>query len=308
MQILDPNRLPDGKRRVVVLGNFDGVHKGHKKLLTLAKSLSADDTVTCVYTFSQNSAPIKSANLLTTNDEKTEYIIQSGISEIYFDDFSRVRGMSPEQFCKEILVETLGCEVAVCGENFTFGKDRAGTPSTLESIMSSLSKKTAICPLCFEDGKPVSSSLIREHLLAGDISAANMMLERPYSFTSAVVHGKALARRLGFPTINQIFPERKIKPKNGVYVSVCTVDGTRYVSVSNIGTKPTVVHSEANPPVICESHIIGFDMDIYGKSVTTDFVCRIRDEIKFDSLDALSVAMKKDVLSAKKYFEEKGLF
>lgn len=308
MQFLNPKKLPDGKKRIVVLGNFDGVHKGHKKLLSLAKTLCTQNTATCVYTFSQNSSPFKSSSLLTTNEEKTEYIEQCGIDEIFFDDFSRVKCMEPEVFCKEVLIDTLGCEIAVCGENFTFGKDRKGTSATLDEIMNSLSKKAEICPLCFEDGKPVSSSTIREKLLAGDVSGASALLGRPHSFTSPILHGKALARQLGFPTINQIFPEYKAKPKNGVYVSICTIDGTLYPSVSNIGTKPTVVQKYENPPVICESHIIGFNKDIYGKSVTVKFLCHIRDEVKFDSLDCLSAAVKNDVSFAKKYFEEKGLF
>lgn len=308
MQILNPKKLPDGKKRVVVLGNFDGVHKGHTKLISLATSVASKSGYdTCVYTFSQNSSSFKSASLLTTNDEKTEYIEKCGVNEIFFDDFDRVKDMSPEMFCKEILAGMLGCEIAVCGENFTFGKNRSGDAKKLLRIMKSLSLNAEICPMCFENAKPVSSSAIREKISEGDVLFAYKLLQRPYSFTSVIIHGKALARRLGYPTVNQLLPETKAKPKNGVYASICSFEGVDYPSVSNIGTKPTVTYNTKDAPVICESHIIGFDGDIYGKSVTVKLFERIRDEKKFDSLEELTRAVESDVTFTKKYFKEKGL-
>lgn len=306
MQVLNHKTLPDGKKRVVVLGNFDGVHKGHAKLIELARQ-SAEGFPVCVYTFNQNTSPFKSGSLLTTNEEKTEYIKHHGVDEIFFDDFSRVKDMTPEEFCEKVLIETLGCEIAVCGENFGFGKNRSGNAQNLSQIMTSFSKKAIVSPLYFYKEKAVSSSAIRELIISGNVSEATALLGREYAFTSEIIHGMELARKLGFPTVNQLFPEGKAKPKNGVYISLCTFDGKEYHAVSNVGTKPTVTHDGKDAPIICESHLIGFKEDIYGKPVTVKFIKKLRDETKFDSLEKLSEAVKNDVLSAKKHFTEKGL-
>jgi len=152
------------------------------------------------------------------------------------------------------------------------------------------------------NGVTVSSSVIRSYVEGGRISEANAMLGRPFSLTAEIIGGKRLGREWGFPTANQLFPTDSVKLKNGIYATVCTVDGNRMTSVSNVGVRPTISDEADSHAVNCETYIHGFSGDLYGKNVTVEFYELLREEKKFDSLDALKEQIGRDIDASIRYF------
>ena len=311
MQIYTPESFKENNNKpcVTVLGNFDGVHKGHAELIRKAKAVADENGyLLCVYTFSEHPSNFKGGvcGLLTTNDEKAQLIEKLGADILYTDCFDAVKDMSCEDFCRDILVSRLGTKIAVCGTNYRFGRCGMGDASTLKSEMESLGAKAFVEELKTENGSEVSSTAIRTLIAEGKTVEAKRLLGRAYSFGAKVVHGRHLATQLGAPTINQTFPKEKIVPKKGVYAAYLSVDGKGYMGVANVGTKPTVTSDEKDPPVICETHIINYKGDLYGKYIKTEFHVRLRDEKKFSSLTELSEAIKKNVEETLLYFGSKG--
>lgn len=300
--------LPNIKR-VVVLGNFDGVHLGHTKLINTSAQLARQLGIkNCVYTFQRHrhlDTP-GFCGLITDNPEKTEVISHMDVDTLFFDNFNSIKNLSCEEFCKKILVEKLGCEVAVCGKNYSFGKNRSGDSACLKYELEKLGKTAVICDHVVDaNGDIVNSTAIRKCILEGDVEKAMEYLGRPFSIFYPVIHGRHLGTQIGIPTVNQHFCKEKIKPKNGVYACVCTVGDKKYCGVANVGTKPTVTHDETDPPVLCETHIIGYNGDLYGQQVKIEFYRRLRDEKKFSSLDELVFAVQENIKQTKLIFADR---
>ena len=169
--------------------------------------------------------------------------------------------------------------------------------------MQKLGKKVIVIDDVKLSGELVNSTFIRKLICAGDVEKAAICLGRRFSVTAQVVHGKQLGRLLDAPTINQLFPEKKITPKNGVYICTCHVDGKEYPGVANIGTAPTVTE-ETNAKTVCETHIIGYSGDLYGKNIKLEFCRRLRDEKKFSSINELKKEIAHNIAQAKEYFEK----
>lgn len=311
----EPNELPALFSRgcVAALGNFDGVHRGHAALIAAANEIAARETrLSCVYSFREHTASRggKVPLLLTLPDEKEALLAARGVDLFMNDDFSAVRVLSCEEFCRDILVGRLHCEVAVCGNDFRFGKDRAGDCETLRCEMEKLGKRVRIVDDVFDDTDPaeqplpIHSTTIRTLLAAGNVERAASLLGRPYSLSYPVIHGKRFGRTLGFPTINQAPDARKVCPKKGVYACRCTVDGQTLRGVCDIGTKPTV-NREPNPQtILCETHILGYSGDLYGKTVTVEFFARLRDEKKFSSTDELKEEIERNKRQTEELFDK----
>lgn len=282
------------KKTVVALGLFDGVHKGHKEVIEKASAFKSQELSSAVFTF-------KTSSVIKKHDERFEYILsdelkaqrieQLGIEYYYSPDFSKVKSLTPEEFVSEILQNRLNAKMVVCGEDFTFGKGGTALAHDLERICAERGITTIIMPLYLYNGKAISSSDIKEKIRQGDIAGANDMMGCSYSFKMTVVKGKQLGRELNFPTINQEFESGMVVPKNGVYSSRCLIDSRYYPSVTNIGVRPTVGASEKP---IAETHIIGFDGDLYGQSIKVELKNFIRDEKKFSSLDDLKAQIHSD--------------
>ncbi len=284
------------------LGNFDGVHLGHRELLRIAAE-KKNVTKSAVWTFSEPSSRTTSGiSLLTDPDERLAIFRELGIDIVFLTDFESVRGLDRETFAKEILYNTCHVRHAVCGFNFHYGMKASGNAETLQETFSSFGADVTVVPAFTLDGKTVSSSEIRASLSAGDAENAAMMLSRPYSVTSEVLHGKKLGRTLGFPTANQMFPALRAVPRFGVYAVRMTVDGALYHGVANVGLRPTVENSTA---VNCETFLLDFDGDLYGKTVKTEFLHFLRPEQRFSSVDELKCAVDKNILEATAYFSEK---
>ena len=302
--------IPEHVKFVVALGNFDGVHRAHARLLQQALAMSQKlnaqgecDVRCAVWCFSTPSGDYlanAAGSHLTTLAERLSLFAANGISYAFVADFPSLRNYSPHDFIEEILVQRCHVVGTVCGYNFRFGKMGAGDASLLAERFGA---STAIIPktcLSEQEETVISSTAIRSLLSQGESERAVSFLGYPYFLCSTVLRGKQLGRTLGLPTINQCFAEEKLIPKRGIYATLCILpDGTVYPGVSNIGKRPTV---DGDGQINCETHIPGISMDLYGKTVTVCFVRFLREEKRFASLEELQQAIRTDVLSMQDVF------
>lgn len=286
---------------ILCLGNFDGVHYAHRTLLREARKLQSEKIpyARCgVFCFAEPSADFLSSNPpkhLTTTEEKLRRFADEGMDFAFVADFAELKDLSPEEFVNDILIGQCGCEAALCGYNYRFGKGGKGTYRTLQEL---LAPKTviAVAPI-YKDGDTVSSTRIRGLLNQGKIKEANNLLTIPYSITAPVTHGKGLGHRLGTPTFNQLPPDKILIPARGVYLTQCIIENSTYFGLTNIGIRPTV---DTNALVNLETHLFDFSGDLYQKELTVEFLDYIRPEQQFDSIEALQNQIQKDVEAAKK--------
>jgi riboflavin kinase/FMN adenylyltransferase len=292
-------------KNAIAIGLFDGVHLGHKAVLeTAAKTgltpgLIPDftpDFTPCALTFTGDISPQKNVKLILSESDRIKHIKNCGIKEVFALDFNSIKNLSPEEFILKLRDEYDACEIVV-GEDFRFGKDRAGDAATLRGICEKLGIGFTVTPELLFEGEKISSGKIRSLLENGNIADANVLLGYDFYYHLSVVHGKSLARTLGFPTINQVIPDELIKIKNGVYLSKIEVLDKTYSGITNFGVKPTVDYAGA--PIL-ESYIDKFEGEIYGKTVKVYPIKYLRPEIKFNSLDDL----KKQIEEDKKQVEE----
>ena len=293
--------MPIPAKTILCLGNFDGVHIGHRALirevLRVRQTLGAG--VPCgAFCFWVNSSDLllkTPPEHLTTAKEREALFAEYGLDFVIYADFAELRAFSPEDFAKEILKTACRCVSAVCGFNYRFGKGAAGTA---EELCRLLDFPVIVCPAVIVNGAPVSSTRIRGEIREGKIESAAHLLGRPYSLEGIVKHGKELGRKLGFPTANQDFPPSAAIPRHGVYATDCLLDGKRYRGVSNVGNHPTVDLPAS--AVNCETYLIGYEGDLYGKSLKVEFLQFLRPEKTFESVEALK---KQIAIDAEKAIE-----
>jgi riboflavin kinase/FMN adenylyltransferase len=292
--------LSEYERVSCALGNFDGVHLGHRALLRIAAEKKNADR-SAVWTFSEpSSRTMNGIALLTDPEERLMIFRELGIDLAFLADFASVRGLDKETFAREILYKECHVRRAVCGFNFRYGMKASGNAECLKRSFSELGADVEIVPPFTLDGMTVSSSEIRGALARGEMERVTEMLARPYSVTSVVSHGKKLGRTLGFPTANQSIPPLRAVPAFGVYAVRMTVDGNIYHGVANVGVRPTVENTDA---VNCETYLLDFEGDLYGKTVKTEFLHFLRGERCFSDVSELKAAVDQNILEAKAYFE-----
>ena len=294
---------------VVALGCFDGLHIGHSAVICTAVDIAKKASLlSAVCTFD---APPKnffirgSAPAITDRSEKERLASALGTDVFLSLPFNtEISSLSPNDFFDKILVNALRASHIVCGFNYKFGKNAAGNTETLKKLCDKAGiSLTCLAPVEL-DGKTISSSIIRHELLAGNIESANKYLGHPFSLNSKVIGGKKLARKLGFPTLNQAFPEDCIVPANGVYLTqVITKDGVKHFGITNVGVRPTV----GNRSLRAETHIFDFDGDLYGQNVRIEFLHFLRPEKAFSSIDALSAQVNEDIEQAKKAIKDHNI-
>ena len=296
-------RIPLPKQTVLCLGNFDGVHLGHRALIASARATRDRDfpnAACAVFCFRELSSDLLSADPpehLTTEKERATLFFEAGAEIMILADFASVRNLSPAQFTNEVLKNRCGCVATVCGFNYRFGRGAVGTAETLCDLFGA---SVTVCNAVTDGGEPVSATRIRACLKAGRAEDAARMLGRPYAISGAVKHGKALGRKLGFPTINQSFPPQSLVPRHGVYVTDCTVAGKRYRGVTNVGVHPTV--DDPNAPANCETYLLGYQGgDLYGKTVRVAFLTFLRPEMTFSSVEDLQKQIARDAEIAEKF-------
>ena len=286
---------------VLCLGNFDGVHIGHRQLvdsvLQTYKSLSKNIPSVISGAWFFDSTFYKNADEIYSLEEKLNVFKSLGVDYAIIADFNEMKSLSPLDFVNVVLKEQCNCIHAVCGENFRFGAKAAGDSQSLIQLMNN---NATVVPLLSEDNNIISSTYIRSLLSNGEIQKANSLLSANYSITEMVVYGKQLGRTLGIPTINQNIESKKLILKNGIYATICTIDNEQYYGVTNVGIRPTV---DDNGHKNIETHVIDFNGDCYGKIIKIEFVSRIRDEMKFDSVDALKAQIYNDIITTKEFFK-----
>lgn len=286
---------------VVAIGNFDGVHRGHVRILRttalLAKELGTEALALTFTVHPRNVLMPGSVLLLTDPAERDSLIMEQGIDRVVALEFDpSFAQQSAADFLRRI-VRDYGCTAIVCGENFRFGKDAAADVDVLRREGERLN--LTVCAIPLEQN--VSSTVIRNALAAGDIEQANRLLGRPYSVCETVVNGNHIGSTIGFPTLNQIVAESRVLPKVGVYATSVMLDGIAYPAVTNVGRRPTV---EKNGKIVVETHVIGYSASLYGKQVRVSFFARLRDEQIFPSLDVLSVQLNEDMAQAQRIYEK----
>lgn len=275
----------------VVLGNFDGVHAGHRSLIALGAARAKERALPLVaLTFLPESLPHPPA-LLTDKEERETLLLAAGVDEVVFLPFPAVCTMSPEDFVREVLIARFDAVITVAGFNYRFGYRAAGDTDTLRSLLVAAGREAIVADAVLYGGVPVSSSRIREALAEGDIDAARAMLLRPVVWSLPVLHGKALGRTLGFPTVNQIPPAGRALPRRGVWVSEATVGDVRYLSLTNVGVRPTV---EQGGPVDFETWIKGYSGSLYGEVLPVEFKRFLRGERHFSSMEELKKQIEVD--------------
>lgn len=278
----------------VTIGKFDGVHRGHRKLLDAALAEKKNGYLACVVSFWTK--PEKGKSVIYTREEQRHLCSALGIdvlAEYTLDE--NLRGLPAERFVSEVLCKKLNARVIVTGEDFRFGKGRTGDAALLRSLAEGFGYRTVCVPKVKSEGVRISSTKIRELLSAGRMEEANTFLGQPYFIFSEVVHGKQLGRTIGFPTINVLPPAEKLLPAYGVYVTQTKAGESWYDGITNVGLRPTV---DSGEQVSVETHLAGYRGNLYGKTVETRFLRFLRPEQKFESVEALKTAIQKDMQNA----------
>lgn len=312
---MDVIHFPDDPRParwsqpVLALGNFDGVHRGHSKILDRVRRVAGEHGATSVVmTFDPHPPsvvrPDKAPPLLMTMAQKLEAIAAAGLQGAAIVRFTpEMSRWDPETFVRTVLVDWLRVAEVWVGANFLFGHDRAGNFSLLRTLGARYGfKAEKIDPVRYKDFV-VSSTRIRRLIGEGRVDEAGALLGHPYFIDGVVVPGDRRGRTIGYPTAN-LATANALVPPNGVYATTTTVSGVVRPSVTNIGARPTVGHPG---PTTIETHLFNFDQDLYGVSVRVGFVLRLRDERAFESLDALRAQISADCDRARVLFDRLSL-
>ncbi|MFZ5634832.1 MAG: bifunctional riboflavin kinase/FAD synthetase [Bacillota bacterium] len=295
------------KNIVVGLGNFDGVHVGHQKLISgLVEEAKRIGGTSAVFTFNPHPMEVltgKAPPRLLTQQAKQETIGQLGVDVLLLVPFSlEFASLSPEDFIEKVLVRELDARAVLVGYNYTFGRGGRGTPETLMEGGKRHGFRVYVVPRVTVEGVPVSSTLIRSLLADGEVTAAKKFLGYYPFVEGVVVAGERRGRTLGFPTANLHLEEGLMIPANGVYAAKVQVDGDDYLGVANIGIKPTFHGYNCRPNL--EVHLLDFHSDLYGKHIKVFLTGRIRDEKRFSSAGELVEQIRSDISRARAAFTE----
>ena len=293
------------KSKVVLIGNFDGIHLGHQKLISKAKKIAEQKKQKLVLiTFNPHPREIinnSEMDLILPYKEKKLLLKNYGIDKIDEIKFSnKLSKLSAEEFTKEYIYKAHNPSDIVIGKNFKFGHKARGDAKLLKDL---LSKKVKVHSIDIKrlDSLIISSSEIKKLISKGSIKKVNKLLGRNYHISGKVIHGEKRGRLIGFPTTN-LSTEWNFLPKKGVYVSKVVISDKSYQSITNIGVRPTF---NANSLQI-ESHIFDFNKNVYGKKIKIYFLARIRNEKKFETVEKLIENITKDVNFGRKYFKNFG--
>ncbi len=310
MEILhdQQDHLPASVAVAATIGVFDGVHLGHQEVFRCVRQVADRlGVASAVVTFDSHPAhvvrPQSAPRLLTTLGQKLELIAAQGIDYAYVIEFDRLRAATPpDVFVEQVFSDALHAKAVVVGEDFHFGKGRSGNVEELARLGELWGFEVYPLELIRHDtdaSEPVSSTAIRRALAGGDVKRAAAMLGRPYEVRGVVQHGDRRGQAIGFPTANIPVPELMAWPTDGVYAGWCTrADGSLHPCAINIGRRPTF-HDDADQSLL-EVHLIDFDGDLYGETMSVVFTVFLRSERKFEGVDQLVVQLKSDVDAARR--------
>ncbi|MEG6585496.1 bifunctional riboflavin kinase/FAD synthetase [Dendrosporobacter sp. 1207_IL3150] len=287
----------------IALGTFDGIHIGHQKIIGRAVELAKNcGGTSVVFTFSNHPLsivdPTRCPIQLVTNEYKAELMLDLGVDILMNIPFTaELLKMSPTDFI-ELLRSNLNPTNIVVGPNYSFGFRSAGTPNLLAQAGNAHHFNVEVHPAVYLDGNIVSSTLIRQHISEGNVSEAARLLGRNFKLKGEVVTGDKRGRTLGFPTANINIPDGFAVPDNGVYAVSTSFDTMTYNSIANIGTNPTFKGNNRH----IEVHLLDFDGNLYGKSITVEFLAKIRDEKTFSGANDLIKQISQDIATARNYY------
>lgn len=288
---------------VLTLGNFDGLHVGHRKLIHILKQRAAALALpSCVIAYQP---PLKTKfPLLYTLKEKEEIFYSSGIDYLFSISLSEeLKSMSAPEYLEKILCQKLKASHIMIGYDHRFGKNRQGDYKFLKKNAPGYGFEASQVSAEMHNDEPVSSTMVREYLEKGDIKTANWLLRTPFPMEGTVVQGNQIGTQLGFKTANLKFAPEKLIPAHGVYYARARIflsgRHEEFVTVVNIGTRPTFALQECS----VEAHLLGFEGDLYGKTLRMELLERIRDEKKFESREQLTAQIQEDVTLAQQLAE-----
>jgi riboflavin kinase / FMN adenylyltransferase len=294
------------KPTAIALGNFDGVHCGHRKLVQRLLALSGAACPTVV-TFDPHPQDFFSGDrrqLLTTVAEKAHYLGELGVAQLVLLAFDRsMVELTPAAFVEQVIRDRLGAQQVLVGADFRFGYQRQGNAQILQDLAGELGIKTEILELEIDQGSRIGSSRIRAALLEGDLAEVKRLLNRSYSIRGQVVPGQQLGRTLGFPTANIAFDQYKFLPRLGVYcVRIDTQQHQQLAAVANVGKRPTVDGQRLS----LEVHLLDWSGDLYGQQVTVYLDQFLRSEQKFAGLGELTAQIQLDCQAARNFYDPVG--
>ncbi len=296
MQIIKEN-CSISKKSIVFIGNFDGVHKGHKRLLSKALEIKEieNNLVIVALSFYPHPKSFFTKNIfrtLFTLDEKALLLKSFNCDYLKICDFNESKkNLSPYDFIKKYIVEDLNAKYVIVGEGYNFGKDKSGSVATLTEICNNFGIKVIPVSHLKDENDKLSSTTIREEVKKGNVNKVYELLGHRYFVKGNVVKGKQLGKTIGFPTANIIVNDEKLLPRNGVYATKTKVFDIEYNSITNVGVNPTF---DTNRKVV-ETHIFDFDKIIYDKEIIVEFYDFIRPEEKFENVEKLKKQILIDV-------------
>ena len=283
----------------VTIGVFDGVHRGHRALISRLDGELAETVLTFDPHPVEVLAPGTPPRLITTIEERAELLRNAGVDQVGVLDLNEIKQLAPDEFVVELLIERLGMKHLVLGPDFRFGRDRSGDVSLLVELGGRHDFEVELVDLIADEHGPVSSSRIRRMIEEGDVSRAGRHLTTRFKLSGPVIHGDKRGAAIGYPTANLAPPPRKVIPRDGVYAAFAHVGGEVKKAAVNVGLRPTFGGGER----LIEAYMLDFDRKIYGEEVTVEFVEYLREELDFSEVDDLVAQMGEDVAESVKVLE-----
>lgn len=291
---------------IVTIGKYDGMHLGHQQILATLLSRARELHLPAVVILSEpqpeefftpETAPVR----LNHFQDKVEFLAASGVDAVLCMKFdAQLSAQSAESFVKDFLLQALGMKALVIGDDFRFGAKRTGDYQLLQALSACCDFEVSSVPPCCSEDERVSSTLVRSYLQAGDCNKVAQLLGRPYSISGEVIRGQQLGRQLGVPTANVSLLNNAL-PVYGVFVVSVELNEEVLQGVANLGYKPTV-STVARPSL--EVHLLDFDQDIYGQRIKVGFLHKLRNELKFNGLEALKQQLGQDISQARDFFRQ----
>ena len=289
----------------VSLGKFDGLHRGHQKLLQHILEQKKNGLEATIFTFASNPTRMLSglsAQNILTNEERREMLAKAGVDNLLECPFvPEIAHMEPERFIEDVLVGQLKMKFAAVGTDFHFGYQRRGDHAMLQKLAPKYGYTVEVVEKEQSHGRDISSTYVKEALEAGNMELVNDLLGYRYFISGEVLHGRRIGRTLGMPTTNLVPSTKKLLPPNGVYLSRTRIGEQAYYGVTNIGYKPTIGETFRG----VETYLFDFDGDLYGENIDVELWKFKRPEMKFDSVEHLKNQMQADIAFGKEYFFEK---
>ncbi len=296
------------QRSWLTIGVFDGVHRGHQEIIhKLVHEAHALNEPACVLTFDPHPASVLGGHdikCLTTPDERAELLADLGVDYVITQRFTRDLSTASAQEYMSRLKKSLGLKYLLIGYDFALGKGREGNAARLTEIGQSMDYVVEIIPALSDESGVISSTEIRKLISIGNVSEANKLLGHHYVMSGEIIHGAERGRTIGFPTANVEYPQQKATPSNGIYACWAHLSKEKFMAATNIGFNPTFTPERQVPSL--EAYLLDFDRDIYGQNLKLEFISRIRDELKFVSVEALIEKIHEDVAQTREMLAEKG--